>query len=84
MSILCVGSVALDSVETPFGSAERVLGGSAVYFAAAATAFHPVRLVGVVGDDAGRAASPGGVPTWPASSRPRARASSGPAATITT
>lgn len=51
MSILCVGSVALDSVETPFGSAERVLGGSAVYFAAAATAFHPVRLVGVVGDD---------------------------------
>lgn len=51
MSILCVGSVALDSVETPFGSAERVLGGSAVYFAAAATAFHPVDLVGVVGDD---------------------------------
>ena len=51
MSILCVGSVALDSVETPFGRAERVLGGSAVYFAAAATVFHPVQLVGVVGDD---------------------------------
>jgi len=51
MSVLCVGSVALDSVETPFGSAERVLGGSAVYFAAAATAFHPVQVVGVVGDD---------------------------------
>lgn len=51
MSILCVGSVALDSVETPFGTAERVLGGSAVYFAAAATAFHPVQVVGVVGDD---------------------------------
>ncbi len=51
MSILCVGSVALDSVETPFGKAERVIGGSAVYFAAAATLFDPVRIVGVVGDD---------------------------------
>ncbi|MBT8487590.1 MAG: sugar kinase [Gemmatimonadetes bacterium] len=51
MSILCVGSVALDSVETPFGKADRVLGGSAVYFGAAATAFHPVQIVGVVGDD---------------------------------
>jgi sugar/nucleoside kinase (ribokinase family) len=51
MSILCVGSVALDSVETPFGKAERVVGGSAVYFTAAATVFHPVRIVGVVGDD---------------------------------
>ena len=51
MSILCVGSVALDSVETPFGKADRVLGGSAVYFSAAATVFNPVQLVGVVGDD---------------------------------
>jgi sugar/nucleoside kinase (ribokinase family) len=51
MSILCVGSTALDSVETPFGKAERVLGGSAVYFTAAATVFHPVQVVGVVGDD---------------------------------
>jgi sugar/nucleoside kinase (ribokinase family) len=51
MSILCVGSVALDSVETPFGRADRVLGGSAVYFSAAATVFHPVQVVGVVGDD---------------------------------
>jgi sugar/nucleoside kinase (ribokinase family) len=51
MSILCVGSVALDSVETPFGAAERVVGGSAVYFAAAATFFNPVQVVGVVGDD---------------------------------
>ena len=51
MSILCVGSVALDSVETPFGSADRVLGGSAVFFAAAATLFNPVQVVGVVGDD---------------------------------
>jgi len=51
MAILCVGSIALDSVETPFGRAERVLGGSAVFFSAAATFFSPVRLVGVVGDD---------------------------------
>jgi sugar/nucleoside kinase (ribokinase family) len=51
MSILCVGSVALDSVETPFGKAERLVGGSAVYFAAAATMFSPVQVVGVVGDD---------------------------------
>jgi sugar/nucleoside kinase (ribokinase family) len=51
MSILVVGSVALDSVETPFGSAERVIGGSAVFFAAASSLLCPVRLVGVVGDD---------------------------------
>ncbi len=51
MPILCVGSVAVDSVETPFGRAERVLGGSAVFFTAAATVFNPVRVVGVVGDD---------------------------------
>lgn len=51
MSILCVGSVALDSVETPFGKADRVLGGSAVFFSAAATLFTPVRMVGVVGSD---------------------------------
>ncbi len=51
MAILCVGSVALDSVETPFGRAERVLGGSAVFFSAAATFFSPVRMVGVVGED---------------------------------
>ncbi|MDH3424957.1 MAG: PfkB family carbohydrate kinase [Gemmatimonadota bacterium] len=51
MSILCVGSVALDSVETPFGKAARVIGGSAVYFTAAASLFTPVRVVGVVGED---------------------------------
>jgi len=51
MSILAVGSVALDSVETPFGSADRVVGGSAVFFAAAASLLYPVRLVGVVGGD---------------------------------
>ncbi|RMH21628.1 MAG: sugar kinase, partial [Gemmatimonadetes bacterium] len=51
MSVLVVGSVALDSVETPFGTAERVLGGSAVFFSAAASIFCPVQVVGVVGDD---------------------------------
>ena len=51
MSILCVGSVALDSVETPVAEAERVLGGSAVFFASAASLLSPVRIVGVVGDD---------------------------------
>ena len=51
MSILVVGSVALDSVETPFGSADRVIGGSAVFFTAASSLLFPVQVVGVVGDD---------------------------------
>ncbi|HUG39103.1 MAG TPA: PfkB family carbohydrate kinase [Longimicrobiales bacterium] len=51
MSILVVGSVALDRIETPFGVAESTLGGAATYFAAAASLFHPVQLVGVIGDD---------------------------------
>ncbi|HEY7923141.1 MAG TPA: PfkB family carbohydrate kinase [Vicinamibacteria bacterium] len=53
MSILVVGSVAYDTVETPSGKAERVLGGSASFFAVAASYFAPVNLVGVVGDDFG-------------------------------
>jgi sugar/nucleoside kinase (ribokinase family) len=51
MSLLVVGSVALDTVETPYGSAREELGGSAVYFSLAASRFSPVRLVGVVGRD---------------------------------
>ncbi len=51
MSVLVVGSVALDSVETPFGKADDVLGGSATFFSAAASIFTPVQLVGVVGSD---------------------------------
>lgn len=51
MSLLVVGSVALDTVETPFGRAEDALGGSATFFSAAASLFGPVQLVGVVGDD---------------------------------
>lgn len=51
MSVLVVGSVALDSVETPFGKADEVLGGSANYFSASASHQTPVQLVGVVGTD---------------------------------
>jgi len=51
MNILAVGSVAFDSVETPFGKAERVLGGSATYFSTAASYFADVGIVAVVGED---------------------------------
>ena len=51
MSLLVVGSVALDSVETPFGRVDDALGGSATFFSAAASLFCPVQLVGVVGED---------------------------------
>ena len=51
MSVLVVGTVAFDSIETPFGSAERILGGSAAYFALGASFFAPVRVVGVIGKD---------------------------------
>ncbi|MFL5577124.1 MAG: PfkB family carbohydrate kinase [Gemmatimonadaceae bacterium] len=51
MSVLVVGSVALDSVETPFGKADDVLGGSGTFFSASASHLTPVQLVGVVGAD---------------------------------
>src|ERR1044071_8542924 len=51
MSVLVVGSVALDSVETPFGKADNVLGGSGNFFSASASHLAPVQLVGVVGTD---------------------------------
>lgn len=50
-SILVVGSVAYDSIATPAGKVEKTLGGSANYFAVAASFYAPVRIVGVVGDD---------------------------------
>jgi len=50
-TVLVVGSVALDSVETPFGRADDVLGGSGTFFSSSASHFAPVQLVGVVGDD---------------------------------
>jgi sugar/nucleoside kinase (ribokinase family) len=52
--ILAVGSVAFDSIKTPFGEANRVVGGAATYFSIAASFFTPVRIVAVVGDDFGR------------------------------
>jgi len=51
VTVLVVGSVALDTVETPFGRMEETLGGSASYFSYAASLLAPVQLVGVVGDD---------------------------------
>jgi len=52
-SILVVGSVAFDSVKTPFGVDDEILGGSATHFSIAASYFAPVRLVAVVGKDFG-------------------------------
>ncbi|MCZ6712904.1 MAG: PfkB family carbohydrate kinase [Deltaproteobacteria bacterium] len=51
MSVLVVGSVAFDDIETPSGRAKGVLGGAACYFSLAASYFAPVRAVGVVGSD---------------------------------
>jgi sugar/nucleoside kinase (ribokinase family) len=51
MSILAVGSIAFDSIATPSGRADNVLGGSATYFSLAASYFTSVRVVAVVGDD---------------------------------
>jgi sugar/nucleoside kinase (ribokinase family) len=51
MSLLVVGSIALDSIETPFGIAEDAVGGSATFFSAAASLFCNIKLVGVIGSD---------------------------------
>jgi sugar/nucleoside kinase (ribokinase family) len=51
MSLLVVGSIALDSLQTPFGHREEILGGSASYFATCASFFGPTRVVAVVGED---------------------------------
>ncbi|MGH7537951.1 MAG: PfkB family carbohydrate kinase [Gemmatimonadales bacterium] len=51
MSLLVVGSIALDSVATPFGQTADAPGGSAVFFAAAGCLLHPVQVVGVIGSD---------------------------------
>jgi sugar/nucleoside kinase (ribokinase family) len=53
MSLLVVGSVAFDAVETPFGKRERMLGGAATHFSISASFFTSVRVVGVVGGDFG-------------------------------
>jgi sugar/nucleoside kinase (ribokinase family) len=54
MSLTAVGSIAFDSVRTPFGERDRMLGGSAVHFALAASFFTEVRVVGPVGEDFGQ------------------------------
>ena len=51
MSLLVVGSIALDSIFTPFGETADALGGSAIYFSVAGSLLHPVKVVGVVGTD---------------------------------
>ncbi len=51
MSLLVVGSIALDSIFTPFGETADALGGSAVYFSVAGALLHPVQVVGVIGSD---------------------------------
>lgn len=51
MSLLVVGSMAFDAIETPFGKVDRTVGGAASYFALAASYFAPVRVVAVVGED---------------------------------
>jgi sugar/nucleoside kinase (ribokinase family) len=54
MPLLVTGSIGIDTVETPFGKRDDIIGGSAIYFSYAASFFAPVRLVGVVGEDAPR------------------------------
>src|SRR5437868_6531882 len=54
MSVLVVGSVAFDAVETPHGKRERMLGGAGTYFALAASYFTQVGVVAVVGEDFGK------------------------------
>ncbi|MBI2646307.1 MAG: bifunctional hydroxymethylpyrimidine kinase/phosphomethylpyrimidine kinase [Deltaproteobacteria bacterium] len=51
MSIVVVGTTAFDSVQTPYGAAEKVLGGSANYFSMAASFFTPIKMVSVIGED---------------------------------
>ena len=88
MSLTVVGSIAFDSVRTPFGERERMLGGSAVHFSLAASFFTDVNVVGPVGDDFGdehtsSCARAGSTPATSSASR-AARPSSGAATTSTT
>src|SRR3954463_12345375 len=54
MPLLVTGSIGIDTIEKPYGKRDDVIGGSAVYFSYASSFFTPVRLVGVVGEDAPR------------------------------
>ena len=60
MSILAVGSVGLDTIETPFGKVEEIVGGSLTYFSLSASQFTDVSLVAVVGEDFGEKCDYGG------------------------
>ena len=51
MSILVVGSVAFDTLKTPYGARQKILGGAATYFSLSASYFTDVRVVAVVGED---------------------------------
>src|SRR5215469_1904469 len=51
MSLLVVGSVAFDAIESPYGKVDRIVGGAATYFAVAASFFTHVNLVAIVGED---------------------------------
>ncbi len=51
MSLVVTGSIGIDTIETPTGKADEVVGGSSIYFTAAASFFGPVKLVGAVGED---------------------------------
>ena len=89
MSLTVVGSIAYDTVKTPFGERERMLGGAAVHFALAASFFDEVRVVGPVGDDFGeravrRPARRAASTSTTSSTSPAARRSSGTASTAGT
>ena len=58
MSLTAVGSIAFDSVKTPFGERDRMLGGSAVHFSLAASFFTEVRVVGPSAKTSGTSSSP--------------------------
>src|SRR5260370_35036172 len=53
MALVVVGSCAFDSIQTPHGRAQEILGGSATYFSVTASCFVPVKMVAVVGEDFG-------------------------------
>ena len=88
MSLLVVGSVAFDAVETPFGKCEKMLGGSTSHVSLAASYFADVRIVGVVGGDFSDAEQQvfdrHGIDTSDLEYSPTARRSAGTVAMITT
>lgn len=51
MSLIVTGSISIDTIDTPTGSVKEVVGGSSIYFTAAASFFGPIRLIGAVGED---------------------------------